>query len=131
MITTGIAALAALALFLLVVANIFAPARLGYPESLRRLDRFVAQVFVVHSYFIAALVLAMGALAAAAAAGTLAPTPLARTLHTLCTLFWCARVGTQLFYYDKSLRTQNRGWDLLFTATFVYLTLAFAYLAAA
>ena len=127
MITNGIAALAALALFLLVVANIFAPARLGYPENLRRLDRFVAQVFIVHSYFIAALVLAMAALAAAAAVGTLAPTPLSRTLHTLCAIFWGVRVATQLFYYDKSLRGNNRGWDVLFTATFIYLTIAFAY----
>ena len=129
MTTTIVAGLAALALLLLAVANAFAPARLGYPQNLQRLDRFVAQVFVVHSFYIVAVVLAMAALAVGAAAGTISPTPLARALHALCAVFWFSRVAAQLFYYDKSIRRGNPGWDALFTATFTYLTAAFTYLA--
>lgn len=130
MLTTFIAALAATALLLLVVANAFAPARFAYPQNLQRLDRFVAQVFVVHSIYVAVIVLAMAALALAAAVGGLSPaSTTTRVLHGLAAAFWLSRVALQLFYYDKALRRDNRGWDVLFLATFVYLTAAFTFLA--
>jgi hypothetical protein len=114
-------------LHLLVASvNFFAFRKFGYRENLQKVSPIVREVFLVQNAYIV-LVLAGFALlcfffAADLAGGSL----LGRCLSGFLALFWGLRIGVQLFLYDSRLRRENRLFDLLFLAVFVYLTVVFA-----
>lgn len=104
----------------LLVANMVAPKRLNYASSLRKADLIVRQIFYVHCAYII-LVIAGLTLLCLGWPQLLLGGELARGLCGFFAFFWLSRVVTQLSYYDKRLRAQERGWDLFFLVVFAFL----------
>ena len=115
---------------LVASANLPAVRMFRYREALRSVPAHVAEVFWVQNVFIVLTVLGTAGLCFAFPADLAGGTALGRTVSGLLAVFWAVRLGVQLLYYDAALRRQHRSFDLLFIATFVYLTAVFGWAAA-
>jgi hypothetical protein len=113
----------------IALANFALPGKLGYRENLARVAPMIRQIFVVHSGYIVGIVLLFAAITFGFTADLVSGRGLGRFLAASMALFWFCRVPLQLFYYDKSLRRDNRAGDV--AITFALLFLAATYTAAA
>lgn len=81
----------------IAAANIPLPGRLRVRERLAGVPRFVRQIFYVHW------------------------SRLGRFLSAFIAGFWLFRIVLQVFYYDREVRRENRGLDLLYLGALVVL----------
>lgn len=102
-------------------ANFFLPRKLKYRENLSRVSPIIRQIFVVHSIYIVAVVLLFAAATFGFAGELSSGHGLGRFLAAAIALFWLLRAPVQLFYYDASLRKENRWGDIAFTAAALFL----------
>jgi hypothetical protein len=93
---------------LMSAANVLLPTRLRYRENLLRLSPIVRQVFVVHSIYIALVLLFFGAVCLAFAPELAGASSLGRCLAAFLAVFWLLRAGLQVFYYDREFQKHNR-----------------------
>ncbi len=110
----------------IAAANVVAPTRLRYEENLAKVSPIVRQIFVVHSVYMAGVLLAFSGLCFFFAPELAGASPLGKYLSGYIALFWLARCAVQLFYYDSDLRKQNRFADAVFLLAFFYLGGLFA-----
>ena len=104
------------------------PRRFHWDEELPRLSLMNRQMFVVHSFFIALAVGLMGALGLFFADALLEKTRLGKLVLAGLTIFWSARLITQLFVYDSRLWRGNRFHTrvhVAFTCLWLYLIVVF------
>ena len=100
------------------------PRRFDWASELPRLSLLNRQIFVVHTLFIALVVLMFGALSCFAAPALLEPTPLSRLVLGGLATFWTARLAVQWLVYDTRLwrgHAANTRMHLALTALYVYL----------
>jgi hypothetical protein len=118
---------AAGALHLLIAsANFFLPKKLRYAENLAKVAPIIRQVFIIHSIYIVMMLVFFAALCFAFAPELAGDSRLGTFLSAFLALFWLPRVGIQLFYYDASLKRQNRLAHFVFVAIFIYLAAVFS-----
>ena len=95
----------------------------GWKRELPRLSLFTRQVFEVHCFFIALLLLLLGLLSFCCAGALLEPGPLSRALLAGMAAFWTCRLAVQIFVYKPEIwrgRTFYTAMHVLFTAFWVY-----------
>ncbi|MFK7912177.1 MAG: hypothetical protein AB8F34_16490, partial [Akkermansiaceae bacterium] len=54
--------------------------------------------------------------------------PLGRVLLGFMAIFWTARVFTQFFYYERSIKQEFPVFNVLFSTSFLYLAGVFTFL---
>lgn len=117
---------------LLGLAHAFFPRRFSWGEELPRLSLFNRQMFRVHAFFIAFIVVMFGVLSLGFTSLLVGPESggLAKVvLGGLC-LFWMVRLFVQFFVYDPALwrgHRFNTAMHLLFSALWVYLTVCYGW----
>lgn len=110
----------------IMVANAPLPRRLRVSEGLAGAPRFVRQIFYVHWIYIVLLLGMFAALCFAFANDLSGASPLGRFLSACMAVFWLLRIALQVFYYDRQIRRENRGLDLLYLTALVFLLVTFA-----
>ena len=109
----------------IIGANVPLPRRLRVRERLAGVPRFVRQIFYVHWIYIV-IVLGLFAALCFGFAGDLAgESVLGRFLSGFIAAFWLSRLGLQIFYYDREVRKENRGMDMLYVGSLIVLVVVF------
>jgi hypothetical protein len=122
--------LAGLLLIVLAAAHLAFPKRFHWREELSRLSPLNRQIFQVHVFFIAVVLVLFGALSWLLADELLAPGPLPKAVLAGFTLFWALRLFVQLFVYEGALWRGNRfntAVHVAFTAFWVYLVTVYGW----
>src|SRR5206468_3339967 len=112
----------------LLLASALMPFVLNWWSELRKLGRFTQQVIWVHGLFIVLVIFGLGAASILLAESLTAGTPLARALCGFIALFWLARLGIQLFFYDAEPHLTHWLFKLGYhslTGIFTYLAIVF------
>lgn len=107
-------------------ANFVLPRKLKYQENLSRVSPIVRQIFVVHSGYIVGVVLLFAVTTLGFTADLASGRGLGRFLAFAMALFWLSRVPVQLFYYDATLRRDNRMGDVAITLALLFLGVTYA-----
>lgn len=109
----------------IIAANVPLPGRLRVQERLAGVPRFVRQIFYVHWVYIVIVLGLFAALCFGFAAELAGTTGLGRFLSAFMASFWLLRIVLQVFYYDREMRRENRGLDLLYMGALVVLVVIF------
>jgi UDP-N-acetylmuramyl pentapeptide phosphotransferase/UDP-N-acetylglucosamine-1-phosphate transferase len=109
----------------IVLANIPLPGRLRVREKLANVPRFVRQIFYVHWVYIVIVLVLFAALCFGFAGDLAGASRLGRFLSGFIAAFWLLRIVLQLFYYDREVRRENRGLDLLYVGSLIALVAIF------
>ena len=116
-------------LALLVVVNVFVPARYGWKADMAKLSLLNRQIFQVHSIFIILLLALLSVLLLGYAPNLLKPDPLSRAILAGLTIFWSLRLYMQFFFYSPRIWRGKRFETVMhavFSATWLYLVGVFA-----
>lgn len=100
--------LAGMLLILLGLSHVFFAQRFQWKEELERLSLLNRQIFYVHAFFIALIVVLFGALALFYTETLIEKTALARVVLGGILIFWTCRLWIQFFGYDASLWKGDR-----------------------
>jgi len=98
----------------IVLANVPLRGRLRVGERLAGVPRFLRQIVYVHWAYILIMVGFLAALCFGFAPELAGASGLGRFLSGFMAGFWLLRIVLQVFYYDRELRRENRGMDLLY-----------------
>jgi hypothetical protein len=109
----------------IMAANVPLPGRLRVRERLAEVPRFVRQIFYVHWVYIVIVLGMFAALCFGFAPELAGASGLGRFLSGFMAGFWLLRIALQIFYYDREIRRENRGLDLLYVASLIVLALIF------
>jgi hypothetical protein len=109
----------------IIAANVPLPGRLRVRERLAGVPRFVRQVFYVHWAYIVIVVGLFAALCFGFAPELAGGSRLGRFLSGFIAGFWLLRIALQVFYYDRQLRRENRGLDMLYVGALAVLVVIF------
>lgn len=90
-------------LFALGLSHIFFVRFFGWKQEAARMSLFTGQVFIVHCFFIALLLVLLGALSWFYASALLEPGPLSRAVLMGLVVFWFCRLIFQLFVYRSEI----------------------------
>jgi len=118
-------ALVALALLHPAIAR-----HLRWRDDLKHTSLLTRQIFAVHSFFIALVLVLMGVLAAGFTETLIAPSPLGRLVLSGLTIFWFARLVVQLLVYDRSHwrgNPRNTVIHVTFTLFWLYCVVVFGW----
>jgi hypothetical protein len=95
-------------LILLGLAHAGFGRRLNWDTDLKKLSLVNRQIFLVHCFYIALLLVLLGSLSLFLTPNLLQPSPLSRALLGASTLLWSIRLYIQWFVFDPSLWRENR-----------------------
>jgi UDP-N-acetylmuramyl pentapeptide phosphotransferase/UDP-N-acetylglucosamine-1-phosphate transferase len=109
----------------IMVANAPLPRRLRVRERLAGVPRFLRQIFYVHWIYIVLLLGMFAALCFGFAGDLSGSNALGRFLSACMAAFWLLRIALQVFYYDRQVRRENRGLDLLYMTALLFLVAIF------
>jgi hypothetical protein len=109
----------------IIAANIPLPGRLRVREHLAGVPRFVRQIFYVHWVYIVIVLGLFAGLCFGFAPELAGASGMGRFLSGFMAGFWLLRIGLQIFYYDREVRRENRGLDLLYLGSLVVLVVIF------
>lgn len=110
----------------MAASNIFLPQILKYKENLLRVSPIIRQIFVVHSAYLAGVVLLFAAVTAGFTADLASGHGLGQFLSAAIAVFWLCRLPVQLLYYDANLRKSNRWGDFAYSAATTFLCIAYS-----
>ena len=122
--------IAGIALIILGFSHAFFGPRFQWKEELARISLLNRQIFYVHTFFIALVVVMLGVLACFYTRELLAPTHLARIILSGMVFFWSCRLLIQFFGYDASLWKGNRFHTrihILLSVFWIYLVIVFGW----
>jgi hypothetical protein len=105
----------------IMAANIPLPRRLLVRQRLAGVPRFVRQIFYVHWVYIVIVLGLFAALCFGFARELAGASGLGRFLSGFMAAFWLLRIVLQVFYYDREVRRENRGLDLIYLGALVVL----------
>ena len=109
----------------IIAANVPLPGRLRVRERLAGVPRFVRQIFYVHWIYIVIVLGLFAALCFGFAPDLAGATALGRFLSGFIASFWLLRIVLQIFYYDREVRRENRGLDMLYVGALIVLVVVF------
>ncbi len=109
----------------IIVANAPLPARLKVRENLAGVPQLIRQVFYVHWVYIVIVLGLFAALCFGFAPELAGETTLGRFLSAFMAAFWLLRIVLQAFYYDETIRKENRVLDLLYLTGLTVLVAIF------
>ncbi|MGA8344295.1 MAG: hypothetical protein WB781_20350 [Candidatus Sulfotelmatobacter sp.] len=109
----------------IMAANLPLPRRLRVRERLAGVPRFVRQIFYVHWVYIVIVLGLFAALCFGFAPELAGASALGRFLSGFMAGFWLLRIGLQILYYDREVRRENQGFDLMYLASLVVLVVIF------
>ncbi|MFZ1141163.1 MAG: hypothetical protein WAN76_18425 [Candidatus Sulfotelmatobacter sp.] len=109
----------------IMAANLPLPRRLRVRERLAGVPRFVCQIFYVHWVYIVIVLGLFAALCFGFAPQLAGASALGRFLSGFMAGFWLLRIGLQILYYDREVRRENQGFDLMYLASLVVLVVIF------
>lgn len=118
--------IAGILLLLLAAFNTQLPRRFGWPRELQAVSLFTRQVFFVHAFFIALLLVLLGLLYLLLPDRLLQVRGLGGAIAWGSLVFWGTRLAFQFFVYSPELWRGNR----LLTLAHVLASLLWAYLVA-
>jgi hypothetical protein len=113
---------------LLVVLNLFVPARYGWRDDLSRLSLLNRQIFQVHAIFIVVVLAMLSGLLLCCAPALLEPAPLSRAVLSGLTAFWGLRLYMQFCFYDPRIWRGKRfetAMHVVFSLLWIYLVAVF------
>jgi len=105
----------------IIAANVPLPGRLQVQQKLAGVPRFVRQIFYVHWVYIVIVLGLFAALCFGFAPELAGASALGRFLSGFMAGFWLLRIGLQVFYYDREIRRENRGLDMLYVVALIVL----------
>ena len=105
----------------IMAANIPLPRRLLVRERLAGVPRFVRQIFYVHWVYIVIVLGLFAGLCFGFAPELAGASGLGRFLSGFMAGFWLLRILLQVVYYDREVRRENRGLDLIYLGALVVL----------
>lgn len=109
----------------IMAANLPLPRRLRVRERLAGVPRFVRQIFYVHWVYIVIVLGLFAALCFGFAPELAGASALGRFLSGFMAGFWLLRIGLQILYYDREVRRENLGLDLMYLGSLVVLVVIF------
>ena len=109
----------------IIAANVPLPGRLRVRERLAGVPQFVRQIFYVHWIYIVIVLGLFAALCFGFAPELAGASRLGRFLSAFMAGFWLLRIVLQIFYYDREMRRDNRGLDLLYVGALTMLVVVF------
>jgi hypothetical protein len=118
-----------LVMAVLVVVNLFVPARFHWREEMSRLSLLNRQIFQAHSVFLVLTLGLFSALLLTCASALLEPTRLSRAILLGLTIFWGLRMLMQWWFYSPAIWRGHRFFTAmhwLFSLTWIYVTGVFA-----
>lgn len=122
--------LAGLSLILLSLLHAFMGERFAWKDELARISLLNRQIFYVHTFFVALVLLMLGCLSLFGTTALLEKTALGRAFCGGVTLFWVCRWIFQFWVYDSSLwrgkRFETRV-HLLFALLWTYYIAVYGY----
>ncbi len=116
-------------MLLLAFAHIHFAKRFGWKEELQRVSLLTRQIFNVHCFFIALVLVLCGLLSILYTGPLLDRGPLARAILSGLVIFWTARLFIQFFVYDSRLWRGDRlntAMHILFSLMWVYYTFVYS-----
>jgi len=113
-------------MLLLGTAHMFFGRYFGWHQELASLSLFTRQVFIVHCFFIALILVLLGVCSVFYADTLLSPNTLSRVLLVGIVVFWLARLLIQLFVYDSKIWRGRR----FYTAMHIVFSLMWTYFVA-
>jgi hypothetical protein len=114
----------------IMAANVPLPRRLRVRERLAGVPRFVRQIFYVHWVYIVIVLGMFAALCFGFARELAGASALGRFLSGFMAGFWLLRIVLQIFYYDREIRRENWGLDLIYVVSLIVLVMVFGLAAA-
>ncbi len=115
-------------LLLLSVANLFFSRYFGWKKELASLSLLTRQVFQVHCFFIALVLMLLGVCSLFYTDTLLEPGPLSRVLLAGVVLFWLCRLLIQFFVYDAAIWRGNRFYTFMhvvFSVLWIYVVITY------
>ncbi|HUA86392.1 MAG TPA: hypothetical protein VMB85_21190 [Bryobacteraceae bacterium] len=115
-------------LLLLSVANLFFSRYFGWKKELASLSLLTRQVFQVHCFFIALVLMLLGACSLFYTDTLLEAGPLSRVLLAGIVLFWLCRLAIQFFVYDPAIWRGNRLYTFMhvvFSVLWIYVVITY------
>jgi len=109
----------------IIAANVPLPRRLRVRERLAGVPKFVRQIFYVHWIYIVIVLGMFAALCFGFAEDMAGGSPLGRFLSGFMAGFWLLRIALQIFYYDREVRRENWGLDLMYVGSLAVLVVIF------
>jgi hypothetical protein len=109
----------------IMAANIPLPGRLRVGEHMAGVPRFVRQIFYVHWAYIVIVLGLFAGLCLGFASELAGASGLGRFLSGFMGGFWLLRIVLQIFYYDREVRRENWGLDMIYLGSLVVLVLIF------
>ena len=106
------------------VAHVFFVRFFGWKREVARLSLFTRQVFLVHCFFIALLLVLLGILSSFYAGALLEPGPLSRAVLAGMLVFWLFRLVFQLFVYQAAIWRKSPFYTVmhvLFSVLWLYV----------
>jgi hypothetical protein len=100
--------IAGILLLVLGLAHVFFNRYFGWDHELASLSLFTRRVFQVHCFFIALVLVLLGAGSLFYADALLEPTPLSRVVLAGIVVFWLCRLFAQFFFYDQAIWKGDR-----------------------
>ena len=100
----------------------------GWKEELERLSLLARQVFLVHNFFIALLLVLLGLGSLFYPETLLEPAPLSRVLLTGILVFWICRMLVQWFIYDPAIWRGRRFFTfmhVIFSLFWIYAVITY------
>ena len=107
-------------------AHVFFGHYFGWKKELASLSLLTRQVFIVHCFFIALILMLLGICSLFYADTLLAPNALSRVLLAGIVVFWLCRLVVQLFVYDSKIWKGRR----FYTAMHIVFSLMWTYFVA-
>ena len=114
-------------LIILALSHSFFPRYFGWKQELNSLSMINRQMFYVHSFFIALVVLLMGFLCLTSSQELL-NTGLGKRICLSLAVFWIGRLAIQFFGYSPKLwkgKTFETSMHVLLSVFWTYLTVVF------
>ncbi len=109
----------------IIAANFPLPVRLRVRERLAGVPRFLRQIVYVHWTYIVIVLGLFAGLCFGFAPELAGGSALGRFLSGFIAAFWLLRIVLQIFYYDRQMRRENRGLDMLYVASLATLVVVF------
>jgi hypothetical protein len=109
----------------IVAANIPLPGRLQVRERLTGVPKFLRQIVYVHWLYIVIVVGLFAGLCFGFAPELAGASGLGRFLSAFIAGFWLLRIVLQIFYYDREVRRENRGLDMIYLGSLAVLVVIF------
>jgi hypothetical protein len=115
-------------LIALALLHVIFPKYFNWKEELQRISLINRQVMIIHTFFIAFVLLLMGLLCYTSA-DELVETPLGRKVALGFSIFWITRLVIQFVGYSSELWKGKRfetAVHILFSAIWIYLSVVFS-----